>query len=79
MRRSFVDPALEAKRTELHVGNLWSLATIIGPILLVVVIVWAISRNRKQSPREVARSERGVHDLYERTDREERRGNEVDR
>jgi ABC-type nickel/cobalt efflux system permease component RcnA len=53
------------------VGNLWSLATIIGPILLAAAILWALMRNRRQRPEEIARSERAVHDNYERTDRED--------
>lgn len=52
-------------------GNLWSLATFIGPILLIVAIVWAISRNRRQTPEEIARTERATHDNIEQTDRED--------
>lgn len=52
-------------------GNLWSLATFLGPILLAAAILWAIARNRKQRPGEIARSERAVHDNIERTDRED--------
>lgn len=51
-------------------GNLWSLATFLGPILLAAAILWAIARNRRQRPGEIARSERATHELYEREDRD---------
>jgi hypothetical protein len=54
------------------VGNLWALATFVGPILLAAAIIWAIARNRRQRPGEIARSERATHDLYEREDRDRR-------
>lgn len=54
-------------------GNLWSLATILGPILLAAAIIWAIMRNRRQSPAEIERSERAVHELRDREDRDDRR------
>ena len=53
-------------------GNLWSLATFLGPILLAAAILWAIARNRRQRPGEVARSERATHELYEREDHDSR-------
>lgn len=50
-------------------GDLWALATIIGPILLVVVLAWAVLRNRAQHrPEDVARTEAATHRLYEQED-----------
>jgi len=53
------------------VGNLWAVATFLGPVLLAAVILWAIARNRKQRPEEIARTERATHDEYVREDRED--------
>lgn len=44
-------------------GWLWSLATVLGPILLIAAIVWAFMRNRNPHPREVERAERGAREL----------------
>ncbi|MBC7158499.1 MAG: hypothetical protein H5U21_00405, partial [Porphyrobacter sp.] len=50
-------------------GWLWSLATILGPILLMAAIVYAIIRNRSGSRAEVERAERGAVDLRKDLDR----------
>ncbi len=53
-------------------GNLWGVATILGPILLAAVILWALMRNRKRdTPQDVARTEAATHQLYEQEDRED--------
>lgn len=53
-------------------GNLWGVATILGPILLAAVILWALMRNRKRdTPQDVARTEAATHRLYEQEDRED--------
>ena len=50
-------------------GNLWALATFVGPILLGLVLVLAIMRNRKRErPEDIARSDAGTHRLYEQED-----------
>lgn len=54
-------------------GNLWSLATFLGPILLAAAILWAITRNRRQRPSEIERSERAVHEFRDREDQDSRR------
>jgi hypothetical protein len=54
------------------VGNLWALATFVGPILLGAVILWAILRNRKrETPSDIARSDAGTRDLYASEDRDD--------
>jgi hypothetical protein len=63
---------------EMIMGSLWTLVTILGPILLGGVLIWAISRNRKQSPREVARTEAGTRELYRQEDAEAHRDHAVD-
>jgi len=49
-------------------GLSWGIITIIGPLILAVVILWAILRNRKSSRRDVERTERATHDLYKEED-----------
>jgi len=44
-------------------GWMWTFATILGPILLIGVIAWAMLRNRGGTQREVDRAERGAVDL----------------
>jgi hypothetical protein len=44
-------------------GWLWSLLTIGGPILIVVVVAWAMLRNRGGSQAQVNRAEQGAADL----------------
>ncbi|HEY0325116.1 MAG TPA: hypothetical protein VGC46_03955 [Allosphingosinicella sp.] len=52
-------------------GFSWTLLTIIGPLLLAVVIVIAVLRNRVS--KDVAdRSERATRDLYREEDRAHR-------
>ena len=43
----------------------WSLLTIVGPILLFAVILWATLKNRKSTPEEIERTEQATHDLYQ--------------
>ena len=45
-------------------GGLWSIITIVGPLLLAAVLLWALLRNRKSRPSEVDRTEKATHDLY---------------
>ena len=52
-------------------GSLWSVLTVIGPLLLAAVILWALFRNRA-ARRDVDVSERGAHDLRDRIDREDK-------
>lgn len=49
---------------------LWWIAVVVGPILLFVLIVWALLRTRTSS-KEVARAERGARDLREELARED--------
>jgi hypothetical protein len=49
-------------------GFEWSLLTILGPILLFAVILWATLKNRKPSPGEIERTEAATHELYQEED-----------
>ncbi|MFS0738301.1 hypothetical protein ABC347_14750 [Sphingomonas sp. 1P06PA] len=48
-------------------GMGWSLITIIGPIVLAVVLIWAIFRNRT-SKAELDRTEQATRELYREQD-----------
>jgi len=53
-------------------GGLWGIAIVIGPILLALVLLWAIIRNR-QSRADRQRTEDATRELYEQSDRESKR------
>jgi hypothetical protein len=52
-------------------GPLWSVMTIVGPLLLIVVVLWAALRNRS-SRAERDESERATRELYREEDRAHR-------
>ena len=59
-------------------GFNWTLLTIIGPLVLAVVIIVAVLRNRVS--RDVAdKSERATRDLYREEDRVHRDDDDEDR
>jgi len=53
-------------------GFNWTLLTIMGPIVLAVVILWAIRRNRDTSQASKDETERATHRLYEEEESERR-------
>jgi hypothetical protein len=57
-------------------GFSWSLLTIVGPILLFVVLVWVVIKNRKPRQDEIDRTERATRDLYREEDAAHRRDND---
>jgi hypothetical protein len=52
-------------------GSLWSLLTVLGPILLAAVLLWAVLSNRR-SKQAHDRTEQATHDLYKTVDREDK-------
>ncbi|SFS11268.1 hypothetical protein SAMN05192580_3555 [Sphingomonas jatrophae] len=52
-------------------GFQWSLLTILGPILLAAVLLWALVRNRAQKGGK-GRTEAATRDLYEAQDRQDK-------
>ncbi len=54
-------------------GGFWSLLTILGPILIVVAIAWAMLKNRKKPKSGIDRTERATHDLYKAQDAQDKR------
>ena len=49
-------------------GFNWSILNIVGPLLLLLVLAWAVLRNRKSSKSDVDRTEAATHDLYREED-----------
>ena len=49
-------------------GISWGLQTIIGVAILAIVLIWAIRRNKKSTPRDIERTEQATHDLSEEED-----------
>lgn len=60
----------------LMTGWLWTLITILGPLLLIAAIVWAYWRNRNASRAEIAQAEHGARELREELEEEEARRGE---
>ncbi|HYJ83063.1 MAG TPA: hypothetical protein VEW26_09515 [Allosphingosinicella sp.] len=56
-------------------GGSWGILTIIGPLLLAVVLLWVLLRNRKSRKSDLNRTEQGTRDLY-REEEEKRRSGE---
>jgi hypothetical protein len=54
-----------------EIGGSLGLVAAIGGVLIVIVLVYAILRNRQRTPREEARTEQATKDLYARTDRQD--------
>jgi hypothetical protein len=54
-------------------GWLWTLITILGPVLLIGAIIWAYLRNRNPRHGEIARAERGARELREEIEEDEAR------
>ncbi|WP_338446529.1 hypothetical protein V5F89_01650 [Pelagerythrobacter marensis] len=57
-------------------GNIWAVAVIVGPILLLAVAIYVWARNRNANRASIRRSERGARDLRE--DLEEKQDRTVD-
>ena len=49
-------------------GGIWGIITIVGPLVLAAVILWALLKNRKATPREIERTERATDKLYKEED-----------
>lgn len=45
-------------------GDLWSMATIVGPIVLIVVIAYALVTRRRLEPAEKQDQADAVRDIY---------------
>jgi plastocyanin domain-containing protein len=52
-------------------SSLWSLATILGPILLIGFIIWAFVKNCQAPDSTVRKAEEGARELREELDQEE--------
>ena len=56
-------------------GTSWGIITILGPLLLIIVIAWAVLRNRTTRS-DANRTEQATRDLYKEEDRARREGHE---
>ncbi len=52
-------------------GPLWSIITIVGPLLLIAVLAWAVLRNRS-SRSSIEETEQATRELYREEDRAHR-------
>ena len=55
----------------MDLGSLWGVMTVVGPILLAAVIIWAILNNRR-SPRDEAHTEAATRQMYDEQEREDK-------
>ena len=53
--------------------SLWTLITIVGPLLLLAALVWVYFRNRNASRASLERAERGARELRRELEEEEAR------
>jgi hypothetical protein len=53
-------------------SSMYGLLTILGPILLGAVILWAVLANRNRSRSEKQQSENATRDLYKSIDRDDK-------
>ena len=55
----------------MDLGSLWGVLTVVGPILLAAIIIWAILNNRR-SPSDEAHTEAATRRMYDEQDREDK-------
>lgn len=54
-------------------GLLWGLMTIVGPLLLLAAFAYGVIVYRRRSHASKQHTQQATRDLYERTDRQEKR------
>jgi hypothetical protein len=57
-------------------GAGWALINIVGPLLLLLALAWAVLRNRKSSRADIERTEQATRDLYKAEDAAHRKDND---
>ncbi|MEO7177280.1 MAG: hypothetical protein ABIW83_00410 [Allosphingosinicella sp.] len=57
-------------------GGSWGLINIVGPLLLALVLLWVLLRNRKTRKSDVDRSEQATRDLYREEEEKRRSGDD---
>ena len=55
----------------------WSLLTILGPLLIVAVVLFAVLKNHKSKRSEIDRTEAATRDLYKEEDAAHQRRSDV--
>jgi hypothetical protein len=48
----------------------------VGPLLIFIVVLWAVLKNRKSKPQDIERTERATRELYKEEDAAHRRDND---
>ena len=51
-------------------GDIWGVVLILGPLALLLVIIWAFMRNRAAGSRNVEQAERGAERLRDQIERD---------
>ena len=60
---------LNQEERTMDLGGLnWSIMTIVGPLLLAGVILWALLRNRRATRSDIDRTERATREPYKEED-----------
>ncbi len=54
-------------------GGIWSILTIVGPLVLLAALAWAVMNNRRK-PRDIARTEEATRANYDRQERADKAG-----
>jgi hypothetical protein len=55
--------------------SLWGIVNILGPVLMLIVLIWLVMRTRsKRSDGENQRAEQGTHNLYAEEEKRRREG-----
>jgi hypothetical protein len=57
-------------------GGSWGIITILGPLLLGAVILWALLRNRRAGPADIDKTEQGTREVYREEEEARRRGDD---
>jgi len=52
-------------------SNMWTMLVVIGPLVLIAAVLFAVLSNRRSRSAE-SRTETATRDLYARTDREDK-------
>jgi hypothetical protein len=58
-------------------GGFWGIITIVGPLLLAAVLLWALLRNRRSGPVDTSRTEQATRDLYREEEAKRRSGDDA--
>ena len=58
-------------------GGNWAILTIVGPLLLAAVLLWALLRNRNSRKGDADTTDRATRDLYREEEEKRRTGDDA--